>query len=73
MDCETDPVALMVRWQGVGRPLSDIESEILLTSLYAENRMLRGRICVAAEQAIAIVVSKLQARRRERWPNLPEL
>lgn len=42
MNLETDPVKLLIRWEGVGRPLCDIERELLTIHLFSENSKLGG-------------------------------
>lgn len=60
MTFETNPVKLLVRWQGLGNPLNDLERELLLVNLFEENRNMRGDLYIKANKEIELYRLKLQ-------------
>jgi len=71
MTFESDPLKLLVRWQGLGDSLSDLEREILLVNLYDENRKLGGEMARHTEQEITRYQTQIERGVKKQWPSYP--
>lgn len=72
MTFETDAVKLLVRWQGLGQPLTDLERELLLVNLYEENRTLRGHLYQQAHEQIEKYRMQVKKGQKVTWQTYRE-
>ena len=66
MRFETNPVKLLVRWQGLGEPLSDLEKDLLLVNIFEEIRTMRSDLYNKAHKEIEMYRMKIE-RGRLTW------